>query len=161
MSFSQVGCRLRGNMDPLSRVPSVPDRAQYHVGPLSCAQWPWWMISLPNCCISLAHLVLWCLGVWKWRFCCFSAWGGWVEDRSWEVSSSPIVKVLWKSEPEVMAEEVLVRGAWMLTALPLVTCLLALIQGVVFCLFVFSRWHLIRNHSPWVHGILSSFSSNI
>lgn len=61
-----------------------------------------------------------------------------MEDRSWEVSSSPIVKVLWKSEPEVMAEEVLVRGAWMLTALSLVTCLLALIQGVVFCLFVFS-----------------------
>lgn len=75
MSFSQVGCRLRGNMDPLSRVPSVPDRAQYHVGPLACAQWPWWMISLPNCCISLAHLVLWCLGVWKWRFCCLSALG--------------------------------------------------------------------------------------
>lgn len=32
--------------------------------------------------------------------------GGWVEDGLWEVSSSPIVKMLWKSEPEVMAEEV-------------------------------------------------------
>lgn len=57
-----------------------------------------------------------------------------MEDGSWEVSSSPIVKVLWKSEPEVMAEEVLVRGAWMLTAL-LVISLLALI--VIFLVFFF------------------------
>lgn len=31
---------------------------------------------------------------------------GWKEGELWEISSSLIVQVLWKSEPEVMAEEV-------------------------------------------------------
>lgn len=35
-----------------------------------------------------------------------------MEDGLWEVSSSLIVKVLWKSEPEVMAEEVSGVRSW-------------------------------------------------
>lgn len=43
----------------------------------------------------------------------------------WEVSSSLIVKVLQKSEPEVMAEEVYGIGCWL--PFPLVISLLALV----------------------------------
>lgn len=51
----------------------------------------------------------WCLEVLECEsgdFVCFLDGGGWVEEGLWEVSSSLIVKVLWKSEPKVMAKEV-------------------------------------------------------
>lgn len=107
MSPSWVGFRCRGDKDMLFGVPSVPDKAQHHVGSLACAQWPWWMISLTDCYISpleaLGALMSWSVKV---EIPSVSWLDGWVEDGLWEVSSPLIVKVLWKSEPEVMAEEV-------------------------------------------------------
>ena len=62
---------------------------------------------------------------------------GWKEGELWEISSSLIVKVLWKSEPEVMAEEVSsVKEFKMLTALALLMSLLALVQRAVMLLSV-------------------------
>lgn len=102
MAPSWVGCRLSGDMDHVLKVPCVPCGVQRHVGPLAGAQWPWWLISLTATSFSMEILVPWCLGVWKQRFFLFPGMRGLL----WEVLFSPLVKVLWKPEPEAMAEEV-------------------------------------------------------
>lgn len=54
-----------------------------------------------------------------------------MEEGLWEVSSSLIMKVLWKSEPEVMAEEASgVRSLDVGCPSPVIS-FLALVQGVV------------------------------
>lgn len=59
-----------------------------------------------------------------------------MEDGLWEVSSSLRVKVLWKSEPEVMAEEVSGVGSLDAGCPSPSYFLLALIQGGVMFLVV-------------------------